>query len=89
LGERGQEKFLYEYDCGDNWQHQIQLEAIIPPNSNQAYPVCIAGKQSAPPEDGGGVWRFMELRQHYSIGCALELLSEIKAEGASCCGLQP
>jgi hypothetical protein len=25
------ERFLYEYDFGDNWQHQIRVEAILTP----------------------------------------------------------
>ncbi len=28
FGFRAPEKFLYEYDFGDNWQHQIRVEAI-------------------------------------------------------------
>lgn len=83
LGLRVQEKFLYEYNFGDNWQHQIRLEAIPPPDPNQFYPVCIAGKRSVPPEDCGGVWRFMEMCQHYSVGYALELLSQVVTEGAN------
>lgn len=82
LGLRVQEKFLYEYDFGDNWQHQLRLEAISPSAPHQLYPVCIAGKRSVPPEDCGGVWRFMELRQHYSVGYVLELLSKIVTEDA-------
>jgi hypothetical protein len=48
------ERFLYEYDFGDSWQHQLRLERIRPFEPAQAYPVCIGGKRSAPPEDCGG-----------------------------------
>ena len=59
------------------------MEAVTPPDPKQFYPVCTDGKKAVPPEDCGGVWQFMDLRQHYSVGYALELLSEIQAEGAS------
>jgi len=45
LGER----FLYEYDFGDRWQHQIRLERIFPFEPTHTYPVCIGGKRSVPP----------------------------------------
>jgi hypothetical protein len=58
LGER----FLYEYDFGDQWEHQIRLERILPPPPQQIYPVCIGGKRSGPPEDCGGVVAFQQQR---------------------------
>ncbi|MBD2362202.1 hypothetical protein H6G36_13580 [Anabaena minutissima FACHB-250] len=44
---------------GDNWQHQIRVEAILTPESNCFYPVCMDGKRACPPEDCGGPWEFM------------------------------
>src|SRR5229473_2667667 len=26
---RLRERFLYEYDCGDNWQHDIRIEQLV------------------------------------------------------------
>jgi hypothetical protein len=49
--------FLYEYDFGDRWEHQILLEDILS-NSNSAapnHPVCLAGQGRCPPEDCGGI----------------------------------
>eukprot|EP00899_Mesostigma_viride_P021591 jgi/Mesvir1/29433/Mv23015-RA.1 len=48
-------KFLYNYDFGDNWDHQILVEKILPRDSNQRYPVCLTGKRACPREDCGGV----------------------------------
>src|SRR5262249_60742190 len=62
LGLRVKEKFLYEYDFIDQWQHVIRLEAILPSEPDRFYPVCISGKRAAPPEDCGGPWSFMERR---------------------------
>ncbi len=59
-------RFRYEYDFGDLWQHEIRLERTVPLNPTKTYPVCVGGARAAPPEDCGGPWAFMTLRQHYS-----------------------
>lgn len=51
----------YTYDFGDNWEHKIQLEKILPREKNINYPVCIGGKRAAPPEDCGGVGGYENL----------------------------
>ena len=48
-------KFVYEYDFGDSWEHQIVVEKILPPETGVTYPRCITGKRACPPEDVGGV----------------------------------
>src|SRR5665213_1150617 len=47
------ERFTYEYDFGDSWIHDLRLEATLPADPRKAYPVCVAGKCAAPPEDCG------------------------------------
>lgn len=54
-------RFIYEYDFGDSWTHEILVEKILAPGPDVKYPVCIAGKRSAPPEDCGGIWGYAEL----------------------------
>ena len=49
------DKFIYEYDFGDSWYHNILIEKILPPDTKKHYPVCIKGKRVCPPEDCGGV----------------------------------
>ncbi|HQT37848.1 MAG TPA: plasmid pRiA4b ORF-3 family protein [Acidocella sp.] len=44
---------LYEYDFGDDWQHDLILRRI-PRENGAKYPRCIAGARSGPPEDVGG-----------------------------------
>lgn len=51
-------RFRYEYDFGDSWMHLIQVEKILPPDPDRAYPVCIKGRRASPPEDVGGVWGY-------------------------------
>lgn len=46
------QKFTYIYDFGDDWFHQLVLEAIIPEKRLRAD--CIDGKGICPPEDCGG-----------------------------------
>ncbi len=78
------ECFRYEYDFHDNWQHQIRVEAISAPNPCRRYPVCINGRRACPPEDCGGPWAFMALRQHYSVfhimGRLLEITEDVGTE---------
>jgi len=47
-------RFTYEYDFGDSWGHTILVEKIFRPLEELKAPVCLKGKRSAPPEDGGG-----------------------------------
>lgn len=54
-------KFLYVYDFGDNWEHTILVEKILPMDEEKQYPICLAGKRSGPPEDCGGPWGYMDL----------------------------
>ncbi|MCX5975783.1 MAG: plasmid pRiA4b ORF-3 family protein [Coprothermobacterota bacterium] len=53
-------KFIYEYDFGDSWMHNITVEKITPPETGVKYPVCIGGKRACPPEDVGGIWGYSE-----------------------------
>jgi hypothetical protein len=52
------DKFLYEYDFGDSWDHELLIEKMLPPEAGKHYPVCLAGKGACPPEDCGGVWGY-------------------------------
>ena len=48
-------KIKYTYDFGDNWQHEILIEKILPLDIDTFYPVCLAGRRNCPPEDCGGI----------------------------------
>lgn len=54
-------KFIYEYDFGDGWEHDIEVVKIGPPAEGVKYPVCIEGKLACPPEDCGGIWGYYEM----------------------------
>jgi prevent-host-death family protein len=59
LGEKS--KFLYSYDFGDDWQHEIVVEKVLQIDPQVSYPICLKGKRACPPEDCGGPWGYAEL----------------------------
>jgi hypothetical protein len=56
------ERFLYEYDFGDLWQHQVRIEKRLEIEASRSYPVCVGGQWAGPPEDCGGPQAFLERR---------------------------
>ena len=54
FGFRLRERFLYEYDFYDGWQHDVRLEKVLPLNSKRLLPLCTGGQRPAPP---GGLRR--------------------------------
>jgi hypothetical protein len=54
--------FLYEYDFGDSWEHDIRVEKIQAPDPSwTAFAECIGGARACPPEDCGGVPGYEDL----------------------------
>ena len=53
-------KFIYLYDFGDSWEHEVLVEKTIQPETDAIYPVCIEGKRACPPEDVGGIGGYEE-----------------------------
>ena len=47
-------RFIYEYDFGDGWSHEILVEDILTPGPSGRVPRCITGENACPPEDCGG-----------------------------------
>ena len=52
--------FLYEYDFGDAWDHDVRVEEILAADPKNAVPTCTGGSRACPPEDSGGPWMYME-----------------------------
>lgn len=57
---------LYIYDFGDNWEHTILLEKIVPRAEKTEYPICLEGERACPPEDCGGAWGYVDLLETIS-----------------------
>ena len=52
------DKFHYEYDFGDGWEHIVLVEKVLSVDPKQNYPICTKGKRACPPEDCGGPWGY-------------------------------
>jgi hypothetical protein len=58
-------RFTYLYDFGDNWTHDIEVEALLPmpsPNGPDWSPRLLDGRRAAPPEDSGGTTGYERVR---------------------------
>ncbi|MCH7872344.1 MAG: plasmid pRiA4b ORF-3 family protein [Planctomycetes bacterium] len=55
------DRFVYEYDFGDGWEHLVELVKIMPMVEGVSYPICLKGRRRCPPEDCGGPWGYMNL----------------------------
>ena len=53
-------RFLYEYDFGDGWEHEVLFEGCLRAEKGGRYPMCMEGENNCPPEDVGGVWGYAE-----------------------------
>jgi len=53
-------RFTYQYDFGDNWQHEVVVESIDPVPLILKFGVCLDGQRACPPEDCGGVHGFAD-----------------------------
>ncbi len=50
--------FLYTYDFGDDWRHEIDVVKV----SHAIAPLaCLDGKRACPPEDSGGPYAYADL----------------------------
>jgi hypothetical protein len=52
------DRLTYEYDFGDDWVHDVMLEAVLPPGGDGRFPIVEAGRRACPPEDVGGVYGY-------------------------------
>jgi len=61
LLQNEKDKMKYTYDFGDDWELDIILEKILPLNTSNEIPLCIAGSRACPPDDCGGIAGYEEL----------------------------
>ena len=47
-------RLRYTYDFGDWWEHDVQVEDVLPADPDERYPLCPDGAGACPPEDVGG-----------------------------------
>jgi Plasmid pRiA4b ORF-3-like protein len=58
LGEERQ--FVFEYDFGDSWEHDVVIEALTWSYVGLKFAVCIDGENACPPDDVGGTGGYIE-----------------------------
>jgi Plasmid pRiA4b ORF-3-like protein len=51
----------YWYDFGDDWYHDITVEAVEPAAEDDGVVRCLTGRRACPPEDCGGPWGYANL----------------------------
>lgn len=87
------DRCLYLYDFGDDWTHEIVLEAVSEIEVEPAEQFrCLGGEGACPPEDCGGVPGYLELLEQFNdldaLGHdeAVDLLGETFDPEAFDCG---
>jgi hypothetical protein len=61
LAPVAKQKFSYEYDFGDGWEHVVLVEKVLRPDPAFKHPICLAGANACPPEDCGGISGYYDL----------------------------
>ncbi len=61
LGLRVHSTFLYTYDFGDDWEHEVTVEGVAPFRRFASAATFLGGERACPPEDSGGPHGYMEL----------------------------
>ena len=55
-----EKKFIFVYDMGDNWEHEVVVENVRE-DYPSLQPAVLAYEGDCPPDDSGGVWGYMDL----------------------------
>jgi hypothetical protein len=53
-------RWIYDYDFGDGWRHEVLFEGFPAADPKAQYPQCVAGERACPPEDCGGPWGYAD-----------------------------
>ena len=53
-------RFFYDYDFGDDWNHEVVVEEVTSWPSGLKHAVCLDGQRACPPEDVGGTPGYAE-----------------------------
>jgi len=60
---KDQRRFVYEYDFGDSWEHDVVVEDRSSLHLGLKFAVCVDGQNACPPEDCGGVSGYRAMLQ--------------------------
>ena len=66
LVKKPKARFEYLYDLGDDWNHEVLVEKIVPvPSTKLAALTFVNGDRACPPEDCGGPLGYVELLEDF------------------------
>jgi hypothetical protein len=54
-------RFVYQYDFGDSWRHDVVVESLSRSPRGLRFGVCVDGQNACPPEDCGGPAGYVDL----------------------------
>lgn len=54
------DRFIYNYDFGDNWMLDLEVLKTGVPDKDVRYPICFDGERAGPPEDVGGIGGYQD-----------------------------
>jgi len=80
LGLRVTERFVYDYDLGVLWRHDIRVEQLLDRDAGRIYPICTGGRRAGPPEECGGPRAFLERSQPHRVFAITVRVGEIIGE---------
>ncbi len=58
VAPRAGDRFTYTYDFGDDWLHEVVVEAVTPAGAGIKVPCLLDGARACPPDDVGGTTGF-------------------------------
>jgi hypothetical protein len=61
IATRARSRFVYEYDFGDGWEHDVVVEGIEQIAAPDWFVMCLDGRRACPPEDCGGPLGYADL----------------------------
>jgi hypothetical protein len=81
------ERFVYEYDFGDSWIHDLRLETTLPVNPRNIHPLCVVSARSGTPRIHARFWcgdvtRAQASRLEIDIGTPGDLFAEAVRRGS-------
>ena len=63
---RDERRFVFEYDFGDSWEHEVIIEELTWSYFGLKFAVCLDGENACPPDDVGGTGGYVEFLEAIS-----------------------
>jgi hypothetical protein len=60
IAPRAKDRFFFDYDFGDGWEHRVVVESIEPAGDSDGVR-CLGGARACPPDECGGVGGYRDL----------------------------